>query len=170
MRQLATRRSFGLLGVLVVGACFGGVRWTPVYSPLLPTEWPPTPTTAWVRYGYAHGFDRRLADAVRVAQPWARVEIRDGGAFPVIVPLRTEIEGTDIQGVQPVADAAQREALERADEVLKYCLGLRSQPDPNARDTRDMRAFYRAWLAANGAIARVIAPRHADLVIWVEPY
>ena len=78
------------------------IMWRAAYSPLFPTEWPPTPTTVWVRYAYAYGQDIVLTDGERVAKPWARAELRNGSSTAAIVLLNPKLEPFEVQGVLPL--------------------------------------------------------------------
>lgn len=142
------------------------VVWSPAYSALFPSEWPPNQATIWVRYAYAQGMDMDLRDGVRVAAPWARLEMH-GSATATIVPLSTRLEPTSIQGVSPI-DASTRAVLAKANDVSAYCLQLTALPHPNSAPARDMRAFYRTWLKYNGALVKIIQPNHEKFLAWLN--
>jgi hypothetical protein len=143
------------------------IIWQPAYSPLFPTEWPPTPTTAWVRYAYAHGQDIALADGVRVAKPWARAELRDGSSTAALVPLSPKLEPFEVQGVSPI-DAETLALFDKAEQVSAYCLTLQTLPDLNTGEAATMRTFYQVWLNYNGVIAGIIKPSHAAFFEWIQ--
>jgi hypothetical protein len=69
------------------------------------------------------------------------------------------------QGVRPI-DAASRAALEREGVVTGYVLQLTSSPDPDAQETADMLAFYRAWRAIHGVILAELIQYHPDFWTW----
>lgn len=94
--------------------------WSPAYSVLFPTEWPPTPNTLWIRYAYAQGMDVNLHDGVYVSAPWARVELRGNSTIASIVPLSTRLEPVTTQGVVPI-DAETQAMLAKEAEVSASC-------------------------------------------------
>lgn len=143
------------------------IAWSPAYSALFPSEWPPTQATIWVRYAYAQGMDMDLRDGVRVAAPWARLEMRGSQATVTIVPLSARLEPTSIQGVEPI-DGATRAVLAKANDVSAYCLQLTALPQPNSPPANDMRAFYRTWLKYNGALVKLIKPNHEKFLAWLN--
>ncbi len=143
------------------------IAWRPAYSVLFPGEWPPTPTTTWIRYAYAQGMDMDLHDAVRVAAPWAKLELRGNSATVTIVPLSAKLEPATIQGVQPI-DAATQAMLAKGDAVSDYCLQLTTLPQPNSAQSADMRTFYRTWLKYNGALVDLIRAKHAKFLAWLN--
>jgi hypothetical protein len=143
------------------------IAWSPAYSALFPGEWPPTPATTWVRYAYAHGMDVNLHDGVRVATPWARLELHSSPATVTIVPLSTSLEPATIQGVEPI-DAATQAVLAKGDEVSAYCPQLTTLPQPNSPATAEMRAFYQTWLKYNGALVKLIQPNHEEFLAWLN--
>jgi len=143
------------------------VLWNPAYSALFPNEWPPTPATIWVRYAYAQGRDMNLSDGVRVAAPWARLELRGSPATVTIVPLSASLEPVTIQGVTPI-DAATQAVLAKGDDVSAYCLQLTALPPPNSPPAAEMRAFYQTWLKYNGALVKLIQPSHEKFLAWLN--
>ncbi len=143
------------------------ISWSPAYSALFPTEWPPTPTTVWVRYAYAQGRDMDLSDGVRVAAPWAKLELRGGSSTVNIIPLKASLEPDTTQGVSPV-DAATQAVLAKGDEVSAYCLQLTDLPQPNSQPAADMRTFYQTWLKYNGALVELIKPNHEKFLAWLN--
>jgi hypothetical protein len=150
-----------------------GITWSAIYSPLFPSEWPPTPKTIWTRYAFAYGREfpnPTLADAERVSRPWARLELHPSptGHTATIVPLQSKLEAWEIQGVQPL-DQEAFETLKKEALVSDYCLRLTTLPDPDASETAAMRAFYRTWLKYNGAIASEISPHHTNFIAWLGP-
>jgi hypothetical protein len=146
----------------------GEIMWNPAYSPLFPSEWPPTPGTVWTRYAFAYGRDFNLIDAQQVSRFWARVEFHPTptGHTASVVPMQGKLEAWEVQGVQPL-EATESGVLGKEALVSAYCLRLTSLPAPQSNETTGMRDFYRAWLKYNGAIAREITPRYPDFVNWV---
>jgi hypothetical protein len=143
------------------------LTWRPAYSVLFPNEWPPTPSTTWVRYAYAQGLDLELHDAVRVSAPWAKLELRGNSDTVTIVPLTPKLEPVTTQGVQPIDEATQA-ALAQEAAVSTYCRQLTALPQPNSPQSTDMRAFYRTWLKYNGALVDLIRSNHAGFLAWVN--
>lgn len=141
--------------------------WSPAYSPLFPAEWPPTSNTAWVRYAYAQAVDMDLRDAVRIAAPWAKVEMRGNPGTAAIVSLRDRLEPMTTQGVQPIGSATQA-ILAKMSDVSAYCLQLTALPNPNSQPATEMRAFYRTWLKYNGAFVSLIQPNHQKFLAWLN--
>jgi hypothetical protein len=144
----------------------GPILWQPAYSPLFPTEWPPTPTTQWRRYAYAQGQDMSLADGVHVAKPWAQVEMSGDRATALITPLSAQLDPFAIQGVAPL-EAETLAVLKQEDQVSTYALRLKNLPDPNTSEITAMRAFYQTWLNYNGTIAGEIKPNHTAFFKWL---
>ena len=143
------------------------IAWNPAYSILFPDEWPPTPATIWVRYVYAQGIDMDLLDGVRVAAPWAKLELRGNPATITIIPISASLEPVTIQGVEPI-DAATQAVLAKGDEVSTYCLQLTAMPQSNSPSVADMRAFYQTWLKYNGALVELIRPNHEEFLAWLN--
>jgi hypothetical protein len=144
------------------------IIWQPAHSPFFPSEWPPTPTTTWVRYAFAYGLDPDIGGGQRVAPPWAFVEVRAGGEMASIAQQRLRLEAFDVQGTVSLSREALA-ALNKGEQVVVYSLSLSAVPAASSSEGADMRAFYRAWFAGNGAIAALIKPAHAGFVAWVEP-
>lgn len=143
------------------------IAWSPAYSALFPTEWPPTPATVWVRYAYAQRIDLNLHDGVRVAAPWAKLELRGGLNTVILTPLGAKLEPVSTQGVTPLDEAAQA-VLATGDEVSAYCLQLTALPQSNNPQTAAMRAFYQTWLQYNGALVELIRPNHEKFLAWLS--
>jgi hypothetical protein len=111
--------------------------------------------------------DMDLRDGVRVAAPWAKLELRGSGATATIVPLSASLEPVTVQGVVPI-DAATQAVLAKGDEVSAYCLQLTALPQPNSPPATAMRAFYRTWLKYNGALVELIRPNHEKFLTWLN--
>jgi len=141
--------------------------WSSATTPPFPGQWPPTPTTTWVRYAYAYGLDPQLADAAKIARPWARLELAAGPDRARVVLLSRKLEGIGTQGVAPL-DAASLKVLDTQDVVAARCLQLGGTPPAGHAETAELVAFYRTWLRFNGVIAEAIAPSHAAFLGWVE--
>jgi hypothetical protein len=141
------------------------IAWKPAYSVLFPREWPPTPTTTWVRYAYAQGMDMDLHDGVRVASPWARLELRGNSTTVTIVPLYAKLEPVTTQGITPI-DAATQAVLAKEGDVSAYCLQLTALP--NSAEVAQIRAFYQTWLKYNGALVDLIRADHTKFLAWVN--
>lgn len=145
------------------GPALPPVAWSPAYTPLFPEAWPPTARMAWVRYAYAHGQDLQLRDGVRVAGPWAKVVF---GAETTLVALAGRLDVIGTQGVRPLRPEELR--LRRSGgDVEAHARALKSPPDPASAETRQLRAYYRAWLGDNGVIADWLRPGHADFLAWL---
>jgi hypothetical protein len=150
-------------------AMWGGVekdsslQWTPVYSPLFPTEWPPQPRTFWIRYAYATARREGLSDANVVSPPWAIVEY-SAGSNPtgMVVPLGNRVEEMAVQG-----SGVFRRELASANEVFAYCLTLTSAPDEGSQDVVRMKGFYDAWMQSNGVITSLIVQNHGRFLAWL---
>ncbi len=141
------------------------ISWTQAYSVLFPNEWPPTANTIWIRYAYAQGMDMDLHDAVRVAAPWARLELRGNSSTVTIVPLNTKLEPVDTQGVQPIDEKTQV-ILAKESDVSAYCLQLTALP--TGPETAEMRTFYQTWLKYNGALVDLIRSNHEKFLAWLN--
>jgi len=141
--------------------------WSSSSTPPFPAQWPPTPTTTWVRYAYAYGLDPQLADGEQIARPWARLELAAGSGRARVVLLSRKLEGIGTQGVAPL-DAASLKVLETEDAVTARCLRLDGPPPAGRPETTELAAFFRTWLGFNGVIAEAIGPDHAAFLAWVE--
>ena len=115
-------------------------------------------------YAYATAFDPQLADGVHVSAPFARiVEAPDGSSQ--VEPLG-DVEAVEIQGVSPLTqeELAALQGLGAATEATRGLAGEPAAGDPAAAT---IRSAYRAWLAANGAIAARLPDEHAAFLAWV---
>lgn len=139
------------------------VVWKSAYSIWFPSDWSPTPNTTWVRYVYAQGMDLDLRDAVRVAQPWARLESRAN--VTTLVPLSTKLENTTVQGVSPL-DATSQAVLAQENRIADDCLKLTALP--TGTQATEIKTFYRTWLKYNGAFATLIRAKHEKFLAWVN--
>jgi hypothetical protein len=143
------------------------VAWSPTYSVLFPSEWPPTPNMIWIRYAYAQGIDMELVDGMRVAAPWARLEQRGSLDTVTIIPLSTHLEPMTVQGSGPI-DARTQGVLTRGGVISAACLKLTALPQPNDPATLEMRAYYRTWMQYNGGLVAFIRKNHEKFLAWVN--
>src|SRR4051812_31374270 len=74
----------------------------PAYSPFMPGEWAPSPSTTWTNYAYACGRDPNLYDGLRVAYPWAKIERVPASSTAGIILLSSAVAPFEAQGVRPV--------------------------------------------------------------------
>jgi hypothetical protein len=140
--------------------------WTTTQSPLFPTEWPPTPSTTWVRYTFAYGNNpTTLMDGAYVTQPLTRTVVRRDGADGETTTLNTALESAGIQGVKPL-DAASSTALGKGPQVQAQCLQWQSLPDEAA--AAEVREYYRVWMDLNGVFTGFIRSDHAAFLDWIE--
>jgi len=91
--------------------------WSTTQSPLLPSEWPPTASTTWVRYTFAYGTNpTTLMDGAYVTQPLMRTIVQRDGTDGEATTLSISLEEADIQGVKPL-DAASSAVLGKGAQV-----------------------------------------------------
>jgi hypothetical protein len=139
--------------------------WSKTESPPLPTTWPPTSDTVWVRYTFAYGNNpSELMDGNYVTSPLSKTEWRGGTSTTTV--LSNDMTRATVQGVVPL-DEQTRLILDTEEQVSAYCLGLTDLPDPNAPETRAMLAYYGMWFQYNGAFLGLIRKDHAGFVEWV---
>ena len=138
--------------------------WQRAITPRLPVSWPPAADTEWVVYAYATALDPQLADGVRVSEPFARI-VETGDAGARVEPLG-EIEAVDVQGVTPLTQE-ELEALQGLEAATEATRGLTGEPPAGDPAATTIRTGYRAWLAANGAIAARLPADHAGFLTWV---
>jgi hypothetical protein len=142
------------------------ILWDKALTPPLPLSWPPAPGIDWMQYAYAYGRDFRLADGVRVGQPWATITLHADGSA-TLTRLTQALEEGGVQGMVPVGQE-QRDALQMGEAAQATAPALTALPDPSSPQTREVKAYYAAWLRFNGAIARLIRVHHAPFFTWVE--
>ncbi len=145
------------------GPALPPVAWSPAYTPLFPGAWPPAAGMTWVRYAYAHGQDLQLRDGVRVAGPWAKVMF---GAETTVVALAGRLDVIGTQGVRPLRPEELR-LRQSGGDVEAHARALKSPPDLARAEIRQLRAYYRAWLADNGVIADRLRPWHTEFLAWL---
>jgi hypothetical protein len=144
----------------------GRLAWSAASTPWLPVSWPAEISTVWVKYYYAQGFDPQLADAVRVAAPWARAEATPGGTAARFIPMRTELQEMGIQGVFPLpADEVDSQAVLPA---LPPFLWQEGMPEPGSPAEAKLRMAYRLWIRYNRVIADEVKEAHQAFLRWVE--
>jgi hypothetical protein len=145
----------------------GTILWSPASTPWLPTEWPADDDTVWVRYAYAQGMDPQLADAVRVALPWARAEARPREDMVNLLTMHTGLEEAGIQGVFPLpGDEMVSAAAEGTD--LPPFLWQEGMPESGSEAEAKMRMAYRLWIRYNRVIADQVKDAHEAFLRWVE--
>jgi hypothetical protein len=139
-------------------------NWMAVRSPLLPSEWPPTPRTTWMRYHYAAGAERQLLDGVRVSSPYA-IEHLDHAGRPTHVEAVPGPPQVTTQGVRPMSGA-----LDGPDPrtVEAAAVALEALPEAGSQEERLLRDHYRGWIGRSGATAEPLRARHAAFFAWVE--
>lgn len=144
--------------------------WQRRLTPPLPLTWPPDSRTAWVRYAFAHGFDARLSDGVRVAAPYARVRLDRRGDPVAAEPLPPPRGGLElgVQGVQPTnppSGGIDPEAIARSERLA---LELDRLPVPGSSTEAGVVAFYGRWLDREAVIAGSLRGDHARFFDWLE--
>jgi hypothetical protein len=134
-------------------------------TPPLPLEWPPAPGTRWVQWAYAHGMERQLADAVRVARIWGSAELVQGSqtatvrvSFPQLVPW------PDPQGFRPLSG---EESADRAKLGDAGALALQLAGEPDAGTAELLRRTYGGWVADNGVIVQSLPDAHDAFLDWL---
>ena len=145
-----------------------GVCWSWRLSPPLPSEWPPRKESRLVYYAFAEGFDLNIMDGVRVAAPWARLEIPvSGSAPPLLTPLLDSVKELGIQGVRPIS--ADELAKSGGWEPIETVLGkLMAHPDEADRTRERLSAYYCFWSRNNGVISEAIRPYHEKFFDWLK--
>ena len=149
------------------GASKPTLSWKLSYSVAFPNDWSPTSNTIWTRYAYAQGMDLDLRDAVRIASPWAKLELRGNSATVNIASLSTKLDAVTVQGVSPI-DATTRAILAKEKSVTDYALQLTSLPLKTDAQATEMRTFYKTWLKYNGALVDLIKSKHIAFLNWVN--
>lgn len=141
------------------------LSWQLAITPPLPLEWPPSEGTRWVRWVYARSVEAGLADAERVAYPWASVALtagRDEAMLRLVTPVITA--HPDPQGVGPL-DADTAAALDDLTAVSAEAVDLTAEPD--AATAARIQSAYAAWLATNGVIAGTLPDAHTAFWTFV---
>ena len=127
-----------------------GVMWRFRVAPPLPSEWPMTKKSTFVRWVFAAGMDVGLHDGERVAAPWARIDTAADGASKLTVLTKT-LSSADIQGVKPISKA-------EADLVTGV---FETSAALEAGQLAALKPSWCAWLKYNGVIAAKLEPNHA---------
>lgn len=149
------------------GTSVAPVMWNMAVTPVLPASWPPSANTLWVRYAYAQGMDMRLADGVYITTPWAKVELRQHGVEATVVQLGTKLVENGIQGMVPLKQE-EFAVLHNSEAPQTTALGLSTLPDPANKNVAAMKTYYKAWLQANGRIARMVEADHGVFFAWAS--
>ena len=139
-------------------------------TPYFASEARPTPKTIWTSYLAAYGTDIKsgLLDGQHVAEPWARITLRQRPPHlrPTLIGDRL-IDSKRIQGLRPLG-GAEATLLNRAPAFREWVLAHPQWPPFNS-ELRELQQFYRAWMATNGVLAGMIAPRHDPFINkWVN--
>ena len=144
--------------------------WSMVRTPYFATEVPPTPRTTWMSYVAAYGTSVKdgLRDGQHVAAPWARITFDNGArTFSLTVIGDRLADSNQIQGMRPLG-SAELALLEREPALRQWVLTHPQWPAWNP-ELRELQQFYRTWMANNGVLANLIAPRHAEFINkWVN--
>lgn len=143
------------------------VVWSWRITPPFPAAWPPDGSARAVLYAYAEGFDLGLADAVRVAAPWAIVEAAlPPGGNPAVARLPGDWSELGIQGVRPLSpeEMPQRPPSEGAEAFLARTF---SSPAAAQEARGGLCGHYGFWARHNGVIARAVRPRHPAFFKWL---
>lgn len=148
----------------------GELSWTLVRTPYFASESHPTPKTIWTSYLAAYGMDIKggLHDGQHVAAPWAHITYDNGArTFSLTLVGDRLVDSRQIQGVRPLGEA-EAALLNRAPAFRDWVLAHPQWPAFNT-ELRELQQFYRTWLATNGVLAGLIAPRHdAFISKWVN--
>jgi len=148
----------------------GEMVWSLARTPYFASERWPTPSTTWTSYLAAYGTSVKdgLRDGQHVAEPWARITYDNGArTFALILIGDRLVDSRQIQGVRPLA-APDVALLKREPEFRQWVLTHPQWPVFNA-ELRGLQQFYATWMASNGVLAGLIAPRHEDFIKnWVS--
>jgi hypothetical protein len=143
--------------------------WQRQQSPPLPEAWPPTPTSTWRRYAFAHGFDpTTISDGVRVAAPFAIVRIDRELRVTAVDRLPGEPREIGIQGVKPMhppSGAIDGDEIERLERIA---VGLFALPAPGSGEESALVSQYGRWLDREGTFVAEVRARHRAFFDWVE--
>jgi hypothetical protein len=144
--------------------------WTLRVTPPLPVGWDGRAPLAWVIYGYGAGFSPQLADAERVAGPFAIGRIGHPPA-PGVQPdtrvelLRDALDAGEPQGVYPVRHTGPPVDWGAVEQL---CFSMTAPPARGSRDAARLREAYRPWLDGNGVIAGRLARDHRAFFDWLR--
>jgi len=141
--------------------------WTGMVTPPLPDSWPPTPTTVWVRYGYARGQEipLRIADGEQVSKVLFRIEIVPTDHQGKLNRIGERVESAGIQGVRPLRPD-EVGIFKNADSVQTAAQALKAMP-ASAQST-EIKAYYQLWMQTNGVIAGQVEKFHAAFFAWLK--
>ena len=141
------------------------ILWRETQSPLLPTAWPPTTDTVWIRYTFAYGSNpTQLMDGNYVSYPLSKTEWKAGVESTTMLN-KEKIEAAT-QGMTPLDEESQK-ILKNESRVSEFCLKLTGLPDPQTPETQEFLAYYRAWFKYNGAFLGLIRPDHGAFIEWI---
>jgi len=143
-----------------------GRFWDLRVSVPIPARWPPEGSRQVVRYLYATCFDPQIADGIRVAAPWGRIEYSGGEeGLPRFVRLLETVREIGIQGVRPLSgkELAVYENGAMAESVLESLERLPGENDPG---TSALREYYRTWNGNNGVIGKELFRLHEMFFRW----
>ena len=143
--------------------------WQRQQSPPLPESWPPGPSTGWVRYAFAHGFDpTTISDGVRVAAPFARMRIDRELRILSVERIEGRPRELGIQGIfptNPPSGAIDGDEIARLERIAVALTGL---PAPGSREESALVSHYGRWLDRDGTFAASVRERHRGFFDWVE--
>lgn len=131
----------------------------------LPDQWPPTTATVWTRYAY--GLDVSMDGASDVSAPFARIEQHVGDpSHQVLTQMAKKLKVIAIHPVRP--HGGWRYTLDDEKRVLTKALSLTSEPEAGARETSEMKSYYKSWLLGSAEIAALIESRHRAFFTWMK--
>ena len=77
------------------------------------------------------------------------------------------VDSNQIQGMRPLGES-ELALFKREPQLRQWVLTRPQWPTWNA-ELRELQQFYRTWMANNGVLANLIAPRHAEFINkWVN--
>lgn len=141
------------------------IMWYETQSPLLPTTWPPSSDTVWVRYTFAYGSNpAHLMDGNYVSNPLSKTEWKAGIESTTV--LSEEKTQAATQGVVPLDEQAQK-ILQNEGRISEFALKLTEMPNAQAPEIKEFLAYYRTWFKYNGAFLGLIRSTHGAFIEWV---
>ena len=130
----------------------------------LPSEWPPTATTSWTRYGY--GLDVTMDGSAGVSAPFARIERKVGAADCGVIRMTPGIRAVTTHAARP--HGGWNYTLDDERKVLAQALELTSAPPAGASETKLLAAYYRSWKLGSAEIATVVTAHHRAFFAWLD--
>lgn len=112
-------------------------------TPPLPESWPPVPGAPVSWFCYAERANTPAT--IEVAAPWARVDMADPSAEPVVHRIGDEVELLGLQGIQPLSP----EVLRKKGPTQLALVDAVRRGDPEGTLTDALHQ----WRALNGLIA-----------------